>query len=295
MHRCLTLLVVCLAVACSRAVPSPARSPSATQAAVISSMQELFPATNAIQGWTASQAVQEYDRSNVFRLVDGQADYYFTYGFRRVAVQRYENADGTRLDVEVWQLATPADAYGLFTSVASAAPADTGNEGDLESGRRLSFWQDHYTVHVSARQTVQNSILFRFANAIALELPPGGEKPALVHRLPQAGLQERGYVFFREELAIQDRVYLGGKNLLGLSHDTDGIVAQYDLGGLPARLLLIEYPTAEQANAGVTTLQSGTVKDLVSIKAKGNLLGAVFGKGGKAQADQLLDGAMRSE
>ncbi len=280
MRRLMTLLVVLGVVGCSNN-PFP--------------LADVFPGTNSISGWTTSQPVQIYNHDTIFRLVDGQADFFFTYGFQQVAAQRYQSTNGGTVDVEVWQLTSPADAYGLFTAVASAAPTNIGNDGDLETGRRLSFWQDRYTVHVSARQQVEDVLLFNFGKAIAQRLPTGGERPALVGRLPQVGLKNRGYVFFHEELAIQDRVFLGGKNLLGLSHDSDGVVAQYDLAGLPVRLMLIRYPSADKAMAGLQALQSSTIKDLASCRTYGNLLGAVFGKGDKTQIDQWLADAMRSQ
>ncbi len=46
------------------------------------------------------------DRVAVVR-VDGQADAFFAYNFQQVATQRYQNAEGTLLNIEVWQLAQP--------------------------------------------------------------------------------------------------------------------------------------------------------------------------------------------
>jgi hypothetical protein len=148
------------------------------------SLKGVFPGTNSVFGWTSTEEARVYNRDNIFDLVDGQADAFFAYGFKQVVVQRYKNAEGARLDAEIWQLATPADAYGLFTAVASGTPATIGNDGDAEPGRRLSFWQDRYTVHVSVRQKLDDAILWNFAKAISAALPNGGERAALVGRLP---------------------------------------------------------------------------------------------------------------
>jgi hypothetical protein len=159
--------------------------------------------------------------------VDGQAEAFFAYGFEQVAVRRYENAEGAVLRVEVWQLATPADAYGLFTASITGTPAAIGNDGDADPGRRLAFWQDRYTVHVRARQELDDADLWGFGEAVSAALPEGGERPALVDRLPPDGLVERSAIFFHEEISIQSDLWLGGENLLGLGLETDGVLARW--------------------------------------------------------------------
>jgi len=251
-----------------------------------STLETAFPAE--ITGWTPAEEPRHYNSENLFDLVNGQADAFFVYGFEQVAVRTYTNAAGDRLDVQIWQLATPADAYGLFTLGRSGAPATVGNEGDAEPGRRLSFWQDRYTAHVSARQEVDDALLWDFARFASDTLPQGGEPPALITWLPQDGLWEHGYIFFHEELSIQDRIWLGGENTLGLSHDTNGVVATYESGDAWYHLLLVEYPTADQASAGQRALQTGQVDDLLTAQAQDTMLLAVFGTGDKTGAETLL-------
>jgi len=152
-------------------------------------LETVFP--GEITGWTPAEEARLYNSENLFDLVNGQADAFFVYGFEQAAVRTYTNADGDRLDVQIWQVATPADAYGLFTISRSGSPAPIGNEGDTEPGRRLSFWQDRYAVHVSARQDVDDTLLEDFARSVSAALPQHGEPPPLVNWLPQDGLKER--------------------------------------------------------------------------------------------------------
>lgn len=271
-------------------------------------LTDFFPDMSGSPDWTPAGEAEVYDRENIYDLVNGQAESFFAYGFEQVAVQRYENDAGVNLDVEVWQLATPADAYGLFTASIAGAPTDVGpstgsghrNNGDADPGRRLSFWQDRYLVQVRARSELNDAALRGFAQAIAMALPVGGETPALVKRLPPDGLVERSAVFFHEEISIQNKLWLGGENVLGLSPETDGVLAQYDLGGeTPVWLLLVQYPDADSAAAGISALEAGSVDMLVSVGlsqsdgAQDNLLGAVFGAIPESMADQLLAEALQ--
>jgi len=252
-----------------------------------------FPGADAVPGWTPAGDAETFDSENLYDLVNGQAESFFAYGFEQVAVRHYENAEGTRLDVEVWQLATPADAYGLFTVQRAGTPVTTGNDGDADPGRRLAFWQDHYVAHVRASQDVDDADLQSLAEAVSAALPSGGERPALMDHLTPDGLVAHSAIFFHEEISIQSDLWLGGENLLGLSPETDGVLARYDVGGAMARLLLVQYPDAEAALAGLAALESSQVSGLVTADARDTLLGAVFGEVDEAAGDTLLEQALR--
>jgi hypothetical protein len=279
------LLLSLLVSACTASRPTATPTPL--------DLATVFPAANTIPGWDISQKVETYNRANLFSLVDGQAESFFAYGFEQVAVQRYQNGAGALLNAEIWQLATPADAYGLFTAGRAGTPAAIGNDGDSDPGRRLAFWQNRYFVGLNVDPPVPDETLQAFGQAIAGALPSGGETPAIVSRLPQPGLVERGYIFFHEEMSIQMEVWLGGENLLGLSQDTNGVVGRYNLGDATVRLLLIEYPTASQAAKGLKALQSSSLTDLVTSATSGDLLGAIFGKVDANQAQALLQEALK--
>ena len=272
------LLIVLSLVGCSKGKPA--------------ALTDFFPDADTFPGWTPSGDVRGFDHDNIYDLVDGQAEAFFVYGFEQVAVQRYEDAEGTLLSIEIWQLARPADAYGLFTGGISGVPVDIGSDGDADPGRRLTFWQDHYYVHVRARQEIDDADLQGFAEALSAALPSGGEQPALVGRLPPDGLVERSAIFFHEEISIQNELWLGGENLLGLGPETDGVLARYEAGGAVARLLLIQYPDAQAASAELAALEGGQLDGLVTAGARGNLLGAVFGEIDVATAGTLLAEAL---
>jgi hypothetical protein len=252
-----------------------------------------FPVANVLPGWAISQKVEIYKHDNLFNLVDGQAESFFAYGFEQVAVQRYQDDAGILMNVEIWRLATPADAYGLFSMARSGAPVSIGNEGDADPGRRLAFWQDRCFVNLQALQPVPDETLQAFARAIAVRLPSGGERPAIIDQLPDSGLVEPSAIFFHEEMSIQMEVWLGGENLLGLSQETNGVVGRYQMDGMNVRLMLVEYPASGQASTGLKALQSGRVADLVVSAVNGNLLGAVFGKGSTAPSQALLQEALK--
>jgi hypothetical protein len=269
--------------------PPPTPEPSATLAPTLTG---VLPGADAFPGWAPSGAVQTFDRENLYDLVNGQADAFFAYGFEQVAVQSYEDAEGAMLRVTIWRLATAADAYGLFTASRGGAPVAIGNDGDVDPGRRLVFWQDRYYAEVFALQVLPDAELSAFAEAVATALPAGGERPALVDRLPADGLVERSALFFHQEISVQSELWLGGENLLGLSVDTSGVLARYEVDGAVARLLLVEYPNPEVASSGLAALGGNQDFGLVTAGARDKALGAVFGEMDEAAANELLSKAL---
>ncbi|MGC9468762.1 MAG: DUF6599 family protein [Anaerolineae bacterium] len=246
-----------------------------------------FPQAEQVPGWSPAGDVETYSEETLYNLVNGQADAFFAYNFRQVAVQTYENAGGASLRVEIWELREPADAYGLFTRNIAGDPTDVGNDGDVDPGRRLAFWQSRYFVQVRASEPIPEDEILAFGAAMTASLPPGGEQPALVDRLPAAHRVPRSIVFFRREISIQDEVWLGDENVLGLSGTSAGALAAYELPGSPV-LLAIQYATPEEAASAASRLLEAEITPPTAVEARGAMLGAVFGQTSPEVAEELL-------
>jgi len=187
----------------------------------------LLPPDSTVSGWTVAQPAQTFSHDNLYNLVDGQADSFFAYNFESVATERYQNASGALLNVQIWQVATPADAFGLFTFNRAGAAAAVGKDGDTDPGRRLTFWQNQYYVYLNASQSVPDDQLVSFALSVVSKLPTNGDPPALVGRLPPNGLEPRSAIFFHAAMSLQNELWLSDDNILGLGPTTNGVVARY--------------------------------------------------------------------
>jgi hypothetical protein len=276
----LLLLIALLLPACGGQSPGPAA---------------VLADADTLPGWSPAGGVQTFGKENLFDLVNGQADAYFAYAFEQVAVRAYENTDGASLRVELWELATAEDAYGLFTSCRSGPHLPIGNSGDADPGRRLVFWQERYFVRLLALQPLPGTDLLFLGETISAALPTGGQPPPLARWLPEAGLVEHSQVFFHEEISIQDRVWLGGENLLALGPETDGILARYELDDGLAQLILIQYPDAQAASSALEALQADSPEGLVAAQRRDTRLALVFGTANQRQVEQLLSNALDQE
>jgi hypothetical protein len=240
------------------------------------------------RGWQLEGDPRRYDRDTLYDLVDGAADLYFSYGYLSVTVARYTSDAGQAAQVEVYHMATSADAYGLFTYLSFGEPVDLGVDGERESGYRLAFWQDQTFVQIVAREAVDDDALWALGQAIAETLPPGGARPALVDSLPAEGLQPRSVRFFREKIALDNLLWLGTDDLLDLGPDVEGVVAHYEIQGEAGDLLLVAYPDVTRAERAEAALEAGEVEGLVATGLHGRTLGGVFGSLPDQAAEQLL-------
>ena len=114
-----------------------------------------------------------------------------------------------------------------------------------------------------------------------------------MNKLPPEGLLPRRAIFFRQEISVQDEIWLGGENILGLTAETEGVLAHYTLNGARALLLMVQYPNADAASASLSALTAAPVDDLLVTDANNALLAAVFGDIDQTAAADLLAAALK--
>ena len=268
------------------------KNETTTVAPALPSPEQALPATGAVGGWTQAEAPRTYDRDTLYDFMNGAADLYFTYGFVSLAVGGYQGPDGGSLRVEIYRTATDADAYGLFAYNAYGEPLDLGVQGRWKSKSGLSFWQGRTYVQIAARHAVDDAALEAFGQAVSALLPTGGTPPEIVAALPGADLEPSSVRFFREQMALDNYLWLGPENVLGLGPDVEGAVATYELATGRATLLLVTFPDAARARAARQGLADVGVEDLVVASVADRALGAVFGQVEAEHAAALLDRAL---
>jgi hypothetical protein len=253
---------------------------------------DALPAEGAVAGWEREGQARVYDRETLFDFMNGAADLYFAYGFEELAVSQHVDAQGRAVQVEVYRTASDADAYGLFTYNSYGEPIDLGVDGELEGGRRLAFWQARTFVQVSARDEVDDKTLRAFGEAVASALPEGGQRPALVEALPAEGLEPGSVRFFRVKIALDNLLWLGADDVLGLGADTAGLVAHYQVDGQGIDLMLVAFPDPVRASEARAGLEGAGLEELLATDVVDDTLGAVFGPPGLDVAAELLGKAM---
>ncbi len=253
---------------------------------------DLLPASGAVAGWERSGEAKVYVPADLFDYMDGQAELFFVYGFEKLAVQEYQRGQESPIIVEVYQVTSPADAYGLFSFYAAGEPVDLGAGGAVEPGRLISFWQGRFYVRVFAYGEAEQESLLALARQVAAAIPGEGTLPELVTRLPQENLVPGSVRFFHQKLALDNLLWLGEENILNLSEQTNAVLAAYAYGNAGARLLIVEYTDTAMAEATHAALEGSGLENLSAAGQRARYLVAVFEAPEQAIAQELLQEAL---
>jgi hypothetical protein len=283
MRKRLTWLIVAVMIALSGCGAPADKGPAP---------EDLLPASGAVAGWERSGEMGVYVPDDLFDYMDGQAELFFVYGFERLAVQEYQRGDEGPIIVEVYQVASPADAYGLFSFYATGQPMDLGAGGSAEPGRLVSFWQGRFYARVFAYGEAEQESLSALARQVAVGMPEGGRLPELVTRLPQENLVPGSARFFHQKLSLDNLLWLGEENILNLSEQTDAALAVYAYGDAQGQLLVVEYADATTAEAAHAALEGSGLENLSATSQSARYLVAVFEAPDQAIAQELLQKAL---
>jgi len=262
----LALLIVGLALtACSRQPPAQEQPAAAARSSPPGAAAAPAPAApdirlpDAAGGWTASGPSSVYDTETIYSYIDGHAEVYRAYGFKRCVSRRFAGPAGEAdLVADVFELASPEDAFGMFTHDRDGDPGGVGNDSLVRHGW-LSFWTGPYFVSVVAEGDTERSrrAVLEVGRAVASALPSGGAPPAIVGDLPPRDLDRRSVRFLRHPQILNTHVFVADENVFALTPDTAAALGTYRRGADRAYLLLVDYPDAARAQAAADRARKG--------------------------------------
>jgi hypothetical protein len=304
----LVLAVLVLALtptACSRQQPQQA-PPSASASVAPAAAAPDVRLPDAAGGWTASSAPAVYDPETIYDYIDGHAEVYRAYGFKRCVSRRFTGPAGeSDVIADVFELASPDDAYGMFTHDRDGEPAGIGNDSLVRYGW-LSFWKGPYFVSIVAEGDTERSraAVLELGRTIAAALPAGGQIPPIVRALPARHLDRRTVRFLRHAQILNTHVFVSDENVFALAPDTAAALGAYTRGADRGYLLLLDYPDAARAGRAASTARSrwlnGATGDaptalndrtFAAVRAAGPRVAAVLGATSAGFARELLNSA----
>jgi len=200
---------------------------------------------NEILGWKVSDTVETYDRESIFDYINGAGEVYRSYGFRDVTVWRFGKPDAPDITVEIFDMGSPEDAYGVFSYARESEESGIGG-GYEQRGSVLCFWQNRYYVCIAAYESTDDTrqAVTMLARSIAQQLPQSGGIPRLIRLLPQEGMIEHTERFFHIHPSLNYHYFLAEQNILRLSDSTNAVLAVYEPG--TTCLLCVKYPSAQE-------------------------------------------------
>jgi len=202
-------------------------------------LARLIP--DEIGPWKAAGDLESYNRETIFDYIDGAGEVYLMYGFNDVAVKRLLGPDSAEITIEIFDMGSSNDAFGVFSHSREGNDIGIGGGSESRDGF-LCFWKDRYYVCVySGRQSEQiNDAVFSIGREIENNIAGGVSKPEIVDLLPVDSLIESSLVYFHKQTSLNYHYFLSEENILNLSDITEAILANYRPGR--TTLLCIKYP-----------------------------------------------------
>lgn len=210
--------------------------------------------------WTRTGDVVRYDERTIFDYIDGAAERHTRYNLARMVRGEYANGD-LRLGVEVYDMRSSSDAFGLFSSLGKGDPIEVGQAGAVK-GRLLNYWHGPYYCEVRAlvRQGVDTAALRDVADAVCLTLGPEGPEPVLVSGARKMPFPITSVRYFHDQKDQEDFLYVSTANLLRLSRETNGVMLKVKVGEDEAYVLGVHYPAGGDPHGAAADVRAAIAR-----------------------------------
>ena len=221
-------------------------------------LAKLIP--DEYNGWKTTGEIESYDRKSIFDYIDGAGEVYLMYGFIDVAVKKLTGPDSVEITVELFDMSTPDDAFGIFSHSREGNDTGIGGGSEYRDGY-LCFWKDRYFVCVYTYKTGNeiNDVVIGLGKAIAANIAGETNPPEILSLLPADGMRKSSEIYFHKQTSLNYHYYLSEDNILGLGDSTDAVMAQYDPG--KTILLIVKYPALGEAETAYNNFISNYIPD----------------------------------
>lgn len=249
-------------------------------------------------GWVADGGGDVFDTESIYAYINGHAEVYLAYGMKRCLSRRYIAKGGdAEIVVDLFEMASPADAYGVFSHDRTGEDVNIGQGGIFRHGW-LSFWKGSWygSIYATGGDEGARQGVLDVSRAVADAVEARGEVPSLVTRMPTADLDPRSVCFLRSPQILNAHVFVGADNLFGLGPEVEAVVGEYDLSGTAVFLILVRYPGEVEAEAVERRIREEAAGDgarpSMVIGRHGVLVAAVVGGESSDHLDGLLAQAL---
>lgn len=192
--------------------------------------------------WRASGSDEVFDRETLYDYMNGGAEVYLSYDFRRVTVRRYFGPNDEEVVLDVYDMGSSPEAFGIFSTSVEDPEVGLGQGSEFGAGL-LKFWKGRYFVSAVNMGVSEeaDSALLDIGRAVDTAMEASGPEPALLATLPKDGLDPRSVSFFHSDVVLNNRYFLASENILQLTDETSCVFGEYGAGGEDGKLLLVEY------------------------------------------------------
>ncbi|MCP5108208.1 MAG: hypothetical protein GY950_32785 [bacterium] len=275
---------------------------TATTVTDVTDFLKTLPAD--VNGWKKAAGHTVYNRDNLYKYINGGAELYISYNFKRVLAQKYQKGEGLEINVDIFDMGSSFNAFGVFAH-SSEVPDKGDNrigQGSEYAAGLLTFWKDKYYVSVLAypENEEKRKTVLTIGRDIAGAIAADGPLPPIISLLPPDNLIKERILYFNHHNWLNSRYFISGENILHIDRETHAVLAEYAEKEETFFVLLVTYPDKTKAQAayknflkiylpdatkGVRQLEDGR---WTGCKSEGNLITAVLDSPSREIVDNFL-------
>lgn len=213
-----------------------------------------------VKGWKRRE-ISFYNQRNIFDYIDGAGELYISYNFKILMSARYEKRNAPLIIVDLFDMGTPQDAFGVFTFERGEEEAGIGQNSYYRGGL-LTFWKSRFFVSIYTEEEKEESkeAIFEIARTIEDSIPEKGEIPSLINFISDE-VEKETIKFFHDQNILNSHYFLSYENILNLGKDTNCASGKTSRGEF---VLLISYPDEVKAKTAYRKFVSSFMPGSVS-------------------------------
>ena len=199
-------------------------------------VMKIFPGNTEVPNWTKSGEARTFVGDKLWEYIDGGAENYYLYGFKKVVTMDYKNQK-KQLVVDIYEMRDPKNTFGIYSYERASKYnfVKVGVQG-YQEGTTLTFWKGNYYVKVIAydKSAETKSALMTFGKAIEKKISGNFTEPAFLSNFPKSNLIANSQKYF-------------AKDILGHSFLYNGFISEYKEGSDKIRIFLIDAGNVKSA------------------------------------------------
>ena len=210
-----------------------------------------FAFPDEIEGWRVED-IGYWDKHTLFDYINGGAELFLSFDFENAASRYYVRENQPGISVDIFRMASPADAFGVFSLSREKEHADFGQAAQVGSGL-IMFWKHRYSVSIASYPETEESraAIRRLARMIDEAIPDTGVMPSMLSMLPSADIRRESVRYFRHHAWQNVYGFISHDDILRIDGSAEVVCARFGEGKHAATLFLVRYPDAETATEGL--------------------------------------------
>jgi hypothetical protein len=164
-------------------------------------LESLVPKKDLPKGWALIQGPQPYNRKTLFERINGQAEFFFQYGFQGSVFAVYQHKERTQdqIELDIYDMGNAVQAFGILSRFRNEdRPGGFGLDSYLDDHSAF-FYKGRYFVLLYTAESSLDA-LTQFSRLIASKILDPAPPPREIAFFPKDGLKPASIQYFPQGL-----------------------------------------------------------------------------------------------